>query len=195
MEAVTILYTQDIRGNLARLPRFYTFLETLRPHYPHALLLDIGNACDEAVPHCAKTGGRSVLLALDALGYHAVNVTGFLAQETRAKLASMVTLGLVDERHTWRYHVPPVREEGIVIASAPTPALRLCVVAHPHEHTHYEAGVLWLGAVAANVVGVVQMTLEPAPRITLATTHAMPPNTPPHPVISATIELIEEEAG
>ncbi len=93
---LSILYTANIRGDLALLPRLYTFLKSLQadlrqfapedesevmlcavqPRPVQTLLLDLGDSCAPDVWHCAATGGRSTLIALDAMGYHAANVTG-----------------------------------------------------------------------------------------------------------------------
>lgn len=194
MDRLTVIYTQDLRGRLGWLPRLFSFLEELRGEHPGALLLDLANACVADAAHCVATQGRSMLLALDALGYHAVNTAGYLSEAARQKLVGRVTLGLVDEAHVWRYHVPPVRDEGIVVASAPLPALRLCVVARSHERTECVAGALWLAAVAADEVGIATVALAPETRLLQAEARRVPANTPPHPVIRATVELIAEEA-
>lgn len=118
-EPLTILYTANLRGDLERLPRLHTFLRGLKnlppadepdvmlcavePVARRILLLDAGNACAPDAWHCAATGGRSALIVLDAMGYQAVNVAGFLTAESRARLdANYLGMALVDEAHPWQ---------------------------------------------------------------------------------------------
>ncbi len=118
-EPLTILYTANLRGDLERLPRLHTFLRQLKNQRPadepdvmlcavepvarRILLLDAGNACALDTWHCAATGGRSALIVLDAMGYQAANVAGFLTAEGRARLdANYLGIALVDEAHPWQ---------------------------------------------------------------------------------------------
>lgn len=98
VDKLTILYTAKIRGDLTLLPRLYTFLQKLKAEAQHpVLLLDLGESCVDDVWHCAATGGRSTLVVLDGMGYHAANVTGFLEASQRDKLRTSLTTAMVDE--------------------------------------------------------------------------------------------------
>src|SRR5689334_10902814 len=116
-KSLTILYTANIRGDLELLPRLYTLIRQLKaqpivdedevmlcaiePLARRTLLLDLGNSCAPDVWHCVETEGRSTLLVMDAMGYHATNVSGILTRESRAKLdANFLKIALVDESHT-----------------------------------------------------------------------------------------------
>ena len=102
--SLQLLYTERIGGDLALLPRLHTFLQTLKPTERRAtLLLDLGDACADAAWHCRATGGRSTLIVLDGMGYHAANVEGALDLENREKLGEQVTMGLVDRSRDWVY--------------------------------------------------------------------------------------------
>src|SRR5688572_29658141 len=110
---LSILYTQDIRGDLDLLPRLYTFLRQIRqqaqrfedeadvmvcqvqPPDRRILLLDVGGSCAADVWHCEATQGRSTLIVLDAMGYNAAGVAGQLDTEGREKLAAAAQLALV----------------------------------------------------------------------------------------------------
>ena len=97
--SLTLLYSGEIAGDLALLPRLYTFLQRLHPPQQQpTLLLDLGGSCANSAWHCRETGGRSTLIVLDGMGYHAANVAGALDREGRDKLAENVTMGLVDAR-------------------------------------------------------------------------------------------------
>ncbi len=194
LTALTVFYTQDIAGDLNRLPHLYSLIDTLRTRYGGALLLDLGGQCAPEVWHCAVTQGRSTLIALDGMGYHAANVARTLTEASRQKLLGSVTMGLVDERRAWRYHVPPVIDEGIVVSLAPAPALRLNIALTPADETHLQHGTLHLGRVPAWTVGVVQLDLRAAPLIIHTAQHALSDAHKPHPTIAAVVELVLEEA-
>lgn len=191
---LTIFYTQDLVGDLRRLPRLYSLIDALRLRHGRALLLDLGNQCAPHVWHCAVTEGRSMLVALDSMGYHAANVAGMLTDGSRQKLLSMVTLGLVDEQHAWRYHVPPIVDEEIVVSLEPTPALRLNIVLTPAEATKLEHRTLFLERVPAWTVGVVQLELGAEPVIQHTAAHPLTDMYTLEPTISAVVELVLEEA-
>src|SRR5690349_16457301 len=69
MDILPIIYTYQLRGDLAWLPRLYTFIRQLaqdieQEYGTKPLLLDLGEACVPESWHCAATDGRSMLLAL-----------------------------------------------------------------------------------------------------------------------------------
>jgi hypothetical protein len=190
---VTLFYTHNLRGNLAYLPRLYTYLERARMGLGASLLLDLGNACAPEVWHCKATGGRSVLVVLDGMGYHALNVADALTVENRHKLEGITTAGLVDLAHVWRYHVPPVRDEGIVVSLHPSPALRLCIVLTPAERTHLTGGCLYLAGIGGHQVGMVRVNVDEA-RLDEVRVDDVPPDLPPNVTIAAAVEFVEAEA-
>jgi hypothetical protein len=102
--ALTVFYTHRLRGNLALLPRLFTFLRQLRGEHAagmRALLIDLGESCAPDVFPCDVTGGRSTLIALDAMGYDAANVSKELAEAERVKLANnFLHMILIDSQHT-----------------------------------------------------------------------------------------------
>lgn len=194
LDSLTIIYSQHIGGDLAMLPYFYNFLLGLKQGYDSsALLLDLGDSCADDVWHCEATKGRSTLIVLDGMGYHAANVRGLLGDTEREKLKNSVSMGLVTERHAWRYFVPPVRDEDMLIASVPIPALRLCIVASPAAETTLEYRTLTLQSVEKKQVGLVKIDLS-SMNITENTVVTMPKGLKPDPTISAAVELVEEEA-
>ncbi|XWX03772.1 hypothetical protein VZO05_14790 [Aggregatilineales bacterium SYSU G02658] len=191
---LTVFYTQDLAGDLSRLPRLYSLIETLRLRYGAALLLDLGGQCAPDVWHCAVTEGRSAIVALDGMGYHAANVAHTLSEASRQKLLGSVMMGLVDERRAWRYHVPPVMDEGIVISLDPVPALRLNVVLTPADATRLEHNTLHVQRVPAWTVGVAQLDLRDLPTLVHTAEHPLTDAHEPHPTIAAVVELVLEEA-
>jgi hypothetical protein len=195
MNILTLFYTHKLHGDLALLPRLHTFLQQLKRHYnTQPLLLDLGEACVPEAWHCAATGGRSMPIVLDGMGYHAANVAGMLAADSREKLHNLISMALVDAAQAWRFNVPPMRDDGIVISTQPTPALRLCIALSAAETTEIVDKVLHLQGIQAGEIGVVTLDLSDEPLITSQKIHAMPANTPADITIIAAIELVESEA-
>lgn len=195
MNALTVLYTWGLRGDLELMARLATFLDTLRAEYSAPLLVDLGEACAPQAWHCAATEGRSALVVLDGMGYHAANVAGALTPQSRQRLADVTTMALVDEQRAWRYHVPPVRDDGIIISSTPTPALTLNIVLTPHDAARLEHNTLFLARPQPGEVAVAALELRPAPALVAAQVRQMPAHTRPHPLVAAAVEFVLEEAA
>lgn len=194
--SLTLLYTANIGGDLALLPRLYTFLQRLRPvDSQHTLLLDLGGSSSESVWHCRATGNRSTLIVLDGMGYHAANTEGTLDAGICDKLAEQVTMALVDERHDWRYLLPPTGDPEICLTLRPTDHnASLQINLTPYQSTCLEGNTLRLQNVAAGQVGQVEVKLARRPQITAARIHAMPADTPPNPSIAGAVDFVEGEA-
>ncbi len=179
-----ILYTGNLHGDLALLPRLYTFIRSLGKV---DLLLDTGNACDNSLWHCAVTGGRSTLHVLDAMGYHAANVEGYLTPEARAKLAKQALgVHLIDSGESWG-------QAGAYITTGPVEddAHDLHIVLAPADSTQMQGRSLSLAALDAGQVGrVILDDLSIVEQQVLD----LPPGTLPDPTIAATVEFVLDEA-
>ncbi len=196
-EPLHILYTGQLRGDLHLLPRLYTTLQYIRAeHEGPALLLDLGEACDAATWHCEATEGRSTLVVLDGMGYHAVNVTGYLDAESRDKLAGVITCGMVDDAHTWRYHIPPVTDEGIIVSAQPLDQaeLRLNICLTPSSQTQLVGRCLHLAEVDKGQIGVVSLDLSDGLQITVQDVVTVAAGTAPNPTIVGSVDFVESEA-
>src|SRR5713226_1788509 len=70
--AVALLYTASLGGRLELLPRLMTRIrqERTRP----TLLVDLGRSCAPGTWICDATGGRGMLVAMDAMGYDAFHI-------------------------------------------------------------------------------------------------------------------------
>lgn len=188
MEApLTILYTGRLRGDLALLPRLYTFLRALREERAtRSLLLDLGESCDPSVWPCGLTGGRSTLIALDAMGYDAANVEGVLAPELRETLLPSVRLALVDRHHPWSYG-----EWTLCAGSMPAPHINLI----PADRVGIEGEGVRLAAVEAGQVGSVTLQrLSSRVVVTEMRVLDLPAKTPPDSTIAGVVDLITAEA-
>ncbi len=188
MEA-SLIYTYNIRGDLALLPRLYTFIRGLR--LPGSLLVDLGKSCDAEAWHCAITQGRSVLFALDAMNYHAANVQGVLTAASRQKLAESAMLALVDDSHphqhadlsfTTRLHSASPTADG-------NPHLTINLT--PAHSTHIEASVLHLAPVECGQVGFVRWHGDTLLEHGI---HTMPAKTPPDATIAGAVDFVIAEA-
>lgn len=187
---LTILYTCSLRGALDTLPRLYTFLKTLRQTAArpgdHILLLDLGGSCAPEVWPCAVTEGRSTLVALDGMGYHAANVQGALSPSSRAKLEAQVTMALVDDAHPHVWGAALLSSRIIPLPAAHS----LGVTLAPAARTGLQDGWLSLARVSGAQVGVA--------RVTGAQVHAeicpLPPAAPPDPTIAGVVDFIRSEA-
>lgn len=195
VDTLSILYTYGLRGDLAYLPRLYTFLQQLKQQFGNdSLLLDLGASCDSNSWHCQVTNGRSTLIVLDGMGYHAANVTDFLADGEHDKLKNVISTGMVDARHAWRYHVPPEKDEGIIVAGELAPALRLCIVAAPADETKLDNRALYLASVEQHEVGIIQIDLRSEMTMTHHDIVPVPEGLKPDPTIVAAAEFVEDEA-
>lgn len=192
---LTILYTANLRGDLDLLPRLFTWLRRLKQASGgRVLLLDAGNACADDAWHCTATGGRSTLLVLDAMGYQAANVTGFLTAAGRQKLAdNVLALALVDERQAWQ------QDDVLVVAAddGPTQPCELCIVLAIGDATRLDGNTLHLASVQAGQVGMVVIgQADDKGRLALVRDEIiiMPVATLPDPTIAATVEFVLGEA-
>lgn len=191
---LTIFYTYNLRGDLARLPRLHTFFLQQRQRFAiPPLLIDLGNSCVPDVWHCSTTEGRSTLIVLDAMGYHAATVIGVVEEAKRDDLRSSLSLGLLDERRSWRYNVPPMQDADLVVAAVAVPALKLCIVAAPAAETSLENRVLMLESSQNDAIGMVQVDVS-TQTILHREMLSLPSGLKPDPTISATVDFVEDEA-
>ncbi|MAU10138.1 MAG: hypothetical protein CL607_09975 [Anaerolineaceae bacterium] len=192
---LTIFYTSHIQGDLALLPRLYTFIQQqITTLGVKPLLLDLGESCTPDVWPCGITGGRSTLIVLDGMGYHAANVEGVLAEGERYKLSGAISLGLVDARYSWRYNVPPVQDDDMVVSLQPTPAIGLNIVLASTPATTLQDRVLHLQSVQKRQLGIVTIDLKGEPQLQSQSVLDMPPNLSPDATISAAVSFVEDEA-
>ena len=200
-----IFYTQDLRGDLHRFPYLYTFLQTLREHYvvyspddPETypdLLLDLGGACTDSAWHCQVTGGRSALVVLDGMGYHALNIDGALTAIDRAKIAPHIQAALVDANNDWHYEIPPITDSSIRVGiNNASDNYRCQIQLQAQAATQVVGNTLQLGYVPSFSVGVVQLYIEDNVKIAFHLTEEMPADLHPNPSIVAAVEFVEGEA-
>ncbi len=75
MTAVTLLYTAALDGRLELLPRLFTRIRQERATVKGiTLLVDLGRSCVPGTWICDATGGRGMLVSMDAMGYDAFHL-------------------------------------------------------------------------------------------------------------------------
>ncbi len=212
-DSLHILYTSNLHGDLDMLPRLHTFMRQLKslpvddedevmicavqPQTPRVFLLDLGHACAPDVWHCTATDGRSTLIALDAMGYHAANVTDALTPESRIRLRdNLLGMALVDASTDWRHDdlIFNSRKGGSVTLSPSTyPPFNISLT--PVSATQIASNMLHLADVRAGQVGTAQISfLTGSPRLIAHAIFDLPTNTAPDPTIAATVDFICSEA-
>jgi hypothetical protein len=73
--AVRILYTAALEGRLNFLPRLFTRIRQEQAPAPGiTLLVDLGCSCAPGAWICESTGGRAMLVAMDAMGYDVFHI-------------------------------------------------------------------------------------------------------------------------
>ncbi len=193
MEApLTIFYTARLQGDLDLAPRLFSLIRTLKAQVEGAaLLVDLGDSCNLQVWHCAVTGGRSALFALDAMGYDAANAD-HLHPQNRAKTQAGMRLALVGAGESARLKgtrllVPPD-------SSGANPA-RLNIVLVVAAETRLDGRTLSLAAVDTGQVGAAQIAFG-AGTVELigADGYDLSPETPPDPTIAGAVDFILSEA-
>ncbi len=198
--SITLLYTQNIRGQFTLLPRLATLIRRLRREVSDkVLLLDMGNSCVPSVPLCIQTEGRAILILMDAIAYDAANVTGVLEPAARAKLAdNHLHLALVDADH------PFESETGVVYADKPTStaskALHIALQTKPEAQLMPNAAsslvyTLHLRTLQAGQVGQAVMTLDDEDtELTQFSVHELTRDVLPDPTIAGTLDFVKAEA-
>lgn len=188
--ALTVLYTAGLRGDIESLPRLYTVLRELRARAEGGpvLLVDLGDRCAPDVWHCTVTDGRSMLIALDGMGYFAANVTGTLPPELRRKMGDLTQMALVDAEYR------AIFQESVRVTAGESGGADdwpLVVNLDPAPEVSFHGHVLQLGGVAGPQIGRVRLrggALDGRDRFDV------PPNAEPDPTIAGVVDFILSEA-
>lgn len=171
------------------LPRVATALKRLRRAAPgDVLVLDAGGACSTDAPLCRQTQGRAAAITLDAIGYNAANVTGYIAPPARIKLGeNYLRMALVDGQH-------PFSDGTFTYAAAHEPN-KVHIALTTADRVHITpAGTLVLSNLDGGQIGeVVLRVITGGAEVKNVRVHDTS-GTPPDATIVGTLEFIESEA-
>ena len=199
LSTITLLYTANLRGELALLPRLFTLIQLeRRVSGGLVLLLDLGDTCSQESWVCRATQGRAPFLVLDGMGYDAVLIGGRekapIPPTSLRKLAGSLVMAVV----VWNRARPLIRQ-GITLTIAPgaaplqddRPVIRIdrSTDALPKIH---DPGVT-LGDVAHGVLARVDLAW-PEWTVQSARTRAVLPEVPSDRTVAALVEFVESEA-
>jgi hypothetical protein len=196
---VTLLYTANLRGDLALLPRLFTLIQhERRASGGPVLLLDLGDTCSVESWVCRATQGRAPFLVLDGMGYDAVLIGGpervpIPPPSLRVLAANMVMAVVVWNR------ARSLTKRGITLTIAPgnapppdtSPAIRVDRSTHALPEAHDP--VVTLGDVAHGHLARVDLAW-PEWTVQSARLLAVSPDVPADPTIAALVEFVESEA-
>jgi len=196
---VTLLYTANLWGDLALLPRLFTLIQAeRRASGGLVLLLDLGDTCSLESWVCRATQGRAPFLVLDGMGYDAVLIGGpekvpIPLPSLRVLAASMVMAVVVWNR------ARPLSKRGLTLTIAPGaaalpntgPVIR--VDRSTDSLPEVDAPVVTLGDVAHGHLARVDLAW---PEWTVRAAHllAVSPAVHADPTIAALVEFVESEA-
>lgn len=188
MQPITLIYTHNLRGQIDLLPRLYTFIRRLRRDYDDVVLLDMGGSCAPDAWHCAATGGRSMLIALDAMGFAAANVVGLLSDAARARLPETLALALVDAEQQWE-------RPDLLVTAARAESDKLQVVMQPGATAHLEGDEFYPQVLEAGALGVAVIgRFDAAAELFAHAVHPLPADARPDPTIAGAVEFVLSEA-
>ncbi len=196
MPTLTLLLTARIGGALELLPRLYSFLKVLKAEADGpAHHLDLGESCAPDVWHCAATAGRSVLVALDAMGCAAANARALSPLSREKLLDAHPPVALIDTAH-------PHTDGPLIYALRADHCAgdgHLCVLMTPvvDNAPRIEGDCLHLPRVDSGLgeVGVLMLAHESGGwRVAAWRVARMPSSTPPDPTIAGVVDFVLDEA-
>lgn len=209
-QPVTVLYTANLRGDLAALPRLSTVMQRARQSATGPVfIIDLGDSCAAEVWECRATLGQAPLLVFDAMGYDAAFVGGSESAPIPPQSLRRVREKLVMATFIWGRPARTVKQDTLIVwdtggRSIPgmeqaqvKVTLRLTVRldrARPTLPDPVDQDVsLVLGDVPAGHVAQVTVNAQ-AGRLESAVLLLVPAETPADPTVAAVVELVQDEA-
>ncbi|PJF36819.1 MAG: hypothetical protein CUN49_03475 [Candidatus Thermofonsia Clade 1 bacterium] len=211
---ISLFYTVALKGNLALLPRLFTFLSRERAAVQGlSLLVDMGCACTPEAWICQATDGRAMLVAMDSMGYDAFHIG---ARDPLYQAPHIVEA--LQRLIVTRFAAGPwsvlVKRQGVQVAlangaqmaraAAELPEADLLIGLRYSEQAAVQAEwqapqrrLLFDCGETHAQIGRLDVKIAPtAPYIELIAHRALtlPDHTPPHPTISGVIDFVQSEA-
>jgi hypothetical protein len=208
--AVSLLYTAALEGRLAFLPRLFTRIRQERASAAGiTLLADLGRSCAPGAWICGATGGRAMLVAMDAMGYDVFHIGPQDMLYTQPAVVEQLR-GVIQTQLAAGPWTGTVRRAGKVFVFAnrlnvPGPAdltIALRLGDQPVAEAAWDGTrrtlLLDAGWTASEpLLGRLDMALlleSPYIEITSQAQLSFPPDLPPDPTIKGVIEFVESEA-
>jgi len=150
-------------------------------------VFDLGDACSPTNPLCEWTEGRAVIIVLDAMGYDAIHVNGYLSENAYEKLAeNYLNAVLVHAEQSYT-------DDLLQFGAHPLPnKLHIPIPASPPPPV--DSPLLRLPSLSAGQIGRVVVTLEEGQPISHYTLFELTPDVLPEPTIVATLNFVMDEA-
>lgn len=219
-QPVSILYTASLNGQIERLPRLFTQIKLERAAAPEraVFLVDLGQSCRDDIWPCRATGGRAMLVAMDAMGYDAFHIGALDMLYAQPALVNQLRQIVVTRFAAGPWHVDVKRRDVLIRltnAQQLEPeavrdvngadvivGLRLAESADVRVQHASGVRIVWLQGAASEgedtlALGRVDVTLTPdAPFITLdsSTRLRSEGDYAPDPTISGVIDFVLSEA-
>ena len=188
IEPTTILYTQNIAGELTLLPRLARLLWNLkRTANGITRIFDLGDACSTTIPLCEWTDGRAVIIVLDAMGYDAIHVNGYLNSNAYEKLTeNYLNAVLVNAEQSYT-------DDQLHFGAHPIPN-KLHIPIAPSLVSDAMPALVHLPSLSAGQVGQAVLTIEEAQLVSRYSVFDLSPDVLPEPTIVATLDFVMQEA-
>jgi hypothetical protein len=210
---VSLFYTVALKGDIALLPRLFTFLNRERAAVQGvSLLVDMGCACAPEAWICRATDGRAMLVAMDGMGYDAFHVgvrdplyqTPHLVERLQHLIVTRFAAGPWSARiERQGVQIGLVNGAQMARAAAELPTADLLIGLRYTDQATAEvawrAPQRWLlfDCGDGSIIGRLDLKLSPiAPYLEVISQRALtlPENTPPDPTISGVVDFVQSEA-
>lgn len=202
--SLTLLYTANLAGRLALLPRLFTLIRQVRAaaNGPVALI-DLGGSCAPDSWECAATEGRAALVVFDAMGYTAARLAATESQQmtsaAAARLRASIGMSLCAMEHpslpasvVWDMQG---RRVGLVAGPKRLSEADLTVCAGESCRLDASEGVLWLRPPAGGVLAWAEVAFAgERPATATFSQPSAPDDLRPDATIAAAVALVRDEA-
>ncbi len=202
--SLTLLYTANLAGQLALLPRLFTLIRQVRVAADGPVaLIDLGGSCAPDSWECMATEGRAALVVFDAMGYAAARLAELESRRmscvTAARLRDSIQMPIcaVESPCLPASVVWDVQGRRIGLAAGPThlPQVDLSVCVGESCHLNAEAGVLWLRPPPGGVLAWAEVAFaSERPVAVTFGQQPVPDALRPDATIAAAVALVRDEA-
>jgi len=202
--SLTLLYTANLAGQLALLPRLFTLIRQVRAAANGPLaLIDLGGSCASDSWECAATEGRAALVVFDTMGYAAARLTEAESRQlscaAAARLRASIGMPICAVEHpslpasvAWDVQG---RRVGLAAGPACLPEADLIVRAGESCCLNARDRVLWLRPPPGGVLAWTEVAFAgERPAAATFSQQSVPDRLRPDATIAAAVTLVRDEA-